>query len=325
MTESASNSLLATVGPYLQLARIDHWFKNVFMLFGAMMAVFFDLSVVNWALVPRLLVAFLACSLVASSNYVLNELIDAPRDRLHPSKKNRPFPQGLVRANLAIAMWLLLAAAGIGLAATVSYTVAMVAGLFWCLALLYNVPPIAAKSRPFLDVIVESANNPVRLFLGWFTVNTSIFPPLSLVLSYWMAGAFFMASKRLAEFRHIGNAETAAAYRSSFAFYNDNRLLTSSLFYATSCALFSGIFIVRHRVELVLLVPVVAGFFAYYFSIALKPNSAVQYPERLYRERLLMWYLGVSIALFFVLMIVPIPWLYLVFDIPRETALWNVP
>lgn len=316
---------MTSLRPYVQLARIDHWFKNVFMLFGAMMAMFFDISVLNWELVPRLLTAFLACGLVASSNYVLNEMIDAPRDRLHPIKKNRPFPQGLVRADIAIILWLVLAAAGLGLAATVSYHVATVAGVFWCLALLYNVPPLAAKSRPYLDIIVESANNPVRLFLGWFTVNTSIFPPVSLVLGYWMAGAFFMASKRLAEFRHIDDPETAAAYRNSFAYYNNDRLLTSILFYATTCALFSGIFIVRHRVELILLVPVVSGFFAYYFSIALKPNSAVQYPERLYRERLLMWYLGISIALFFVLMIVPIPWLYLVFDIPRETTLWNVP
>ena len=295
------------------------------MLFGAMMAVFFDVSVLTWELLPRLVTAFFACSLVASSNYVLNELIDAPRDRLHPTKKDRPFPRGLVRADIALVIWLVLAIIGIGLATLVSYHVALVAVVFWCLALVYNVPPLAAKSRPYLDIIVESANNPVRLFLGWFAVNTSIFPPLSLILGYWMAGAFFMASKRLAEFRHIDNPEIAAAYRGSFAYYNDERLLTSILFYVTASALFGGIFIVRHRVELILFVPVVAGFFAYYFSIALKQNSPVQYPEQLYRERFLMLYLAVSFVVFFTLMIVPIPYLYSIFDIPRETALWNVP
>ena len=84
-------------------------------------------------------------------------------------------------------------------------------------------------------------------------------PPVSLLIAYWMAGAFFMATKRYAEFRHIADPKIAAAYRRSFAYYTEDRLLVSVVFYATACALFSGIFIVRYHLELILLTPLAAG------------------------------------------------------------------
>jgi hypothetical protein len=120
------------------------------------------------------------------------------------------------------------------------------------------------KEWPYLDVLSESLNNPIRLALGWFAVIPDRIPPGSLVLSYWMVGAFLMAVKRLAELRRIGDRDTLAAYRASFAHYTEERLLVSIMFYASACALFGGIFIVRYRLELILFVPLLAGFLAYY-------------------------------------------------------------
>ena len=72
-------------------------------------------------------------------------------------------------------------------------------------------PPIRTKEWAYVDVLSESINNPIRLLLGWFALVTSHVPPASLAISYWMAGAFLMAVKRYAEYRHIGNPEAAAA------------------------------------------------------------------------------------------------------------------
>jgi 4-hydroxybenzoate polyprenyltransferase len=81
--------------PYIQIARVDHWFKNVFMLLGVLLALFYEPALFTWASVPRLALAVLATCLIASSSYVLNELIDAPYDRFHPVKKHRRVPSGL--------------------------------------------------------------------------------------------------------------------------------------------------------------------------------------------------------------------------------------
>jgi decaprenyl-phosphate phosphoribosyltransferase len=147
-----------------------------------------------------------------------------------------------------------------------------------------------------------------------------------LVLSYWMVGAFFMATKRLAEYRHIGDATRAAAYRRSFGYYNEERLLISILFYATTCALFAGMFIVRYRLELILFVPVGAGLLAYYLKIGLQPNSPVQHPERLHRQKGFMAVLAVSVAMFVILMFIRIPALYRWFNVEPSTIapLWTI-
>ena len=81
---------LAALLPYVRIARVDHWFKNSFMLLGVVLAFFYQPELMGWPSVVPLALALLATCLVASSNYVLNELLDAPQDRMHPVKRHRP-------------------------------------------------------------------------------------------------------------------------------------------------------------------------------------------------------------------------------------------
>jgi 4-hydroxybenzoate polyprenyltransferase len=310
----------------VEIARIDHWFKNSFMLLGVVLAVFYRPESLTWPVVPRLLLAIVATCLVASSNYVLNELLDGPLDAVHPEKRFRPVPSGRIRPALAYAEWLGLAAAGVALAALVSTPVLACAVWLWVMGILYNVPPIRTKEWPYLDVLSESVNNPIRLLLGWFSIIALTVPPVSLLLSYWMIGAFFMAVKRYAELRHIGDRQVAAAYRRSFAAYTESSLLVSILFYATACALFAGIFIVRYHLELILFVPLAAGLFAHYLKLGLLPDSPAQHPERLYRHRGFVVYLVACFAVFVALMFVEMPALYQWFNVEPSTtpALWRI-
>ena len=115
--------------------------------------------------------------------------------------------------------------AGFGLALSLNWYFFASALWLWVMGIAYNVPPIRTKEWPYLDVLSESVNNPIRLLLGWFALVTTAFPPVSLAVSYWMVGAFFMAMKRYAEYRHIGDPKVAAAYRRSFEYYTEERLL----------------------------------------------------------------------------------------------------
>jgi 4-hydroxybenzoate polyprenyltransferase len=311
---------------YVQIARIDHWFKNSFMVLGVILAVFYEPRVATWSSLAPLALAVCATCLVASSNYVLNELLDAPHDRLHPEKKHRPVPSGRVRPALGYAEWLLLAVAGLSVALSINIYFFGSALLLWIMGIAYNVPPLRTKEWPYVDVLSESVNNPIRLLLGWFALITGRFPPLSLAIAYWMIGAFFMAMKRYAEYRHIGDRRVAAAYRRSFAYYTEERLLISLFFYATACALFAGIFIVRYHPELILFVPFAAGLFAYYMKLGLQPDSPTQNPEKLYRQRGFVAYLIVCFAVFVALMFTSIPKIYDLFNVAPSgvTPLWTL-
>jgi 4-hydroxybenzoate polyprenyltransferase len=302
-------SLLA----HVQIARIDHWVKNVFVIPGIVVAVSLDprhAGALSWT---RLLLGCLATCLIASSNYVINEVMDAPFDLSHPTKRLRPTPSGRVSVPLAYLEWLALMAIGLTLAVRVSapFTYTMLA--LWLMGCAYNISPLRTKDLPYLDVLSESVNNPLRLLAGWFIVTTAIIPPASLLLCYWMIGCYFMALKRFAEYRDIADVRVAAAYRKSFAYYTDRKLLTSVMFYSSAGMLFFGAFMMRYRLELVASIPFVALVMAVYLGLSFKPDSVVQRPEGLYREPALMACVAACSIVMLIMLVVDIPLLHVLF------------
>jgi len=275
----------STVNDYLAIARFDHWFKNVFMVPGVVLSLFDSPQDLTLSLLFRVAAGFFITGLVVSSNYIINEIIDAPFDLHHPVKRKRPIPSGRVKRNLAWLQWVLFSATGLSLSLLLGREFFACSLALWTAGLCYNVPPLRLKEVPYLDVLSESVNNPIRLGLGWFATGNTNLPTLSLVLAYWMIGAFFMAVKRLAEYRHIADETSLASYRKSFRFYDEERLLGSIIFYSSTFAMFYGIFMIRYHIELILSIPFIAAFMGAYLHLGFLPDSPTQYPEKLYRQR----------------------------------------
>jgi 4-hydroxybenzoate polyprenyltransferase len=303
-----------TLRGHLQIMRIDHWFKNVFVLPGLIAAIGVDGSWTASGLWSRFVIGMVSICLVASSNYVINEVLDAPSDRSHPVKRNRPVPSGRVSLPLAYVEWIALAVIGISLGLMVSKAFAVTVAVLWVMGCIYNIPPVRSKDLPYIDVLSEAVNNPLRMLAGWFIGSTATVAPASLLLSYWMVGCFFMAIKRFAEYREIGDKKTASAYRKSFAFYSEERLLVSIMFYGSAAMLFLGAFVMRYRLELILAFPLVALVMAMYLDLSFKADSAVQRPEGLYREPKLMSAVIACALVMTVLMLVDLPILQDIFN-----------
>jgi len=294
---------------HVAIARPDHWFKNAFALPGLVLGLVVAPQAAGGGLAIAIAVGLLALCLMTSSNYTLNELVDARFDELHPVKGQRPVPAGRVHVGLGYLQWVVLMLAALGLAASVSTGLVLTLGVLWLMGDVYNLRPLRTKDLPYADVVSEAINNPLRLLAGWFIVDPGSLPPASLLLSYWMVGCYFMALKRYAEMRAIDDPARAAAYRKSFAHYTEARLLVSVMFYASAAMLLFGTFIMRYRIELVLAYPFVAWVMASYLALALEPDSPVQRPEALYREgRLMLAVVACSVVLV-ALLFVDLPWL----------------
>jgi 4-hydroxybenzoate polyprenyltransferase len=272
-----------SVRDYVAMARVDHWIKNLFVLPGVLIAALLSGTSCRsfWV---QFLVGSVSVCLIASANYIINEWVDADFDRFHPVKKDRPAVQSRVSATGVRIEYLLVVALGLALAATVSLGFFLMSTVFAASGIAYSIQPLRTKERVYLDVLSESVNSPIRLLLGWFIVTESVLPPSSLVLAYWMGGAFLMAVKRYSELRSIGKNE-AALYRRSFRYYTEETLLISSFFYAMCSAFFLGVFLVKHRVELLLSFPFLALLFTWYLWLGMWPESPAQHPEKLYQEK----------------------------------------
>jgi 4-hydroxybenzoate polyprenyltransferase len=309
-TERSQVSLAERLRAHLAIVRLDHSIKNLFVLPGVIVPLSVDPALRTWHLLPQLVLAFVSITLVACSNYVINEVLDAPFDRLHPIKRDRPAARGLVNIPAAYVQWLLMMVAGVAIGLHISRMFALTALALWIMGCLYNFPPVRTKDVPYLDVLTESVNNPLRMLLGWYAVTSLIVPPVSLLVAYWMIGCYFMALKRFSELNELhksGDHAVAGAYRASFRRYTPESLLVSVVFYASTAMLFLGAFIIRYRMELILGFPLVALTMAIYLQTAFKAESAVQNPEKLYREPLLMASFAATVLVLGILLFVRLP------------------
>ncbi len=275
---------------YLKICRPDHWLKNVFIVFGhgvaAALALDFD---IGWEQARLAALSLIPACLVASANYILNEILDAPHDAVHPTKKHRGIPAGKVRVERLWWMMGGLIAAGFGLAWLCGFNWAYHAALLLLLlsGVAYNVRPLRLKDRAFLDVIAESFNNPIRLWLGYYAlVEPRHVPPLSIVLAWWFFGALLMTGKRYAEFRFIGDAELSGRYRRSFQVYTEKSLVLAMITYANLFCFCTGVAMaVYPRLnDLVLVFPLIVLAVIAYFNHALKAETARLEPEQLLKN-----------------------------------------
>jgi decaprenyl-phosphate phosphoribosyltransferase len=293
---------------HVNLLRLDHSVKQIFVVPGIVIAASLAGAAFDKALCVHMLLGLGAVVAAASSNYVLNELLDAPYDRLHPSKRMRPAACRSINVPLAYGQWLACAAIGFGLALMVSWPLFFSVLSLWVMGCVYNIPPVRTKDVPYLDVLSESINNPIRLLVGWYIVTSVVIPPVSLLIAYWMLGAYFMALKRFSEYRQIGR-DSAMKYRRSFEYYTEQSLLTSVLFYATTAMLFFGAFVMRYRMEMVFAFPFIALLMADYFKLSFVEDSPVQNPEKLYREPRIMALLALCCLVLTMMLYVNLPWL----------------
>lgn len=309
-----ANKMAPTFRHHIAIARIDHWFKNIFMLPGVALALVLSNGPVGLGVLLSVVIAVLATSLIASANYTINEWLDAEFDKFHPTKKNRPAVMYNLTGYAVWTQWVILGFAGLSLSKFIGNQFLVFALALLVMGLVYNVKPIRTKDRAYLDVLSESVNNPLRFLLGWSAVISDILPPSSVIIAYWMGGAFLMAAKRYAEFRFINDPQRAGLYRQSFKVYTEEKLLLSSFFYAISSALFLGVFLIKYRVEFLLLFPFLAILFVWYLHIGLSADSVVQRPEQLYKENKFILYLLFLGALTTFLFFVDLPWLSTLVD-----------
>ncbi|MBJ6727298.1 UbiA family prenyltransferase [Geomesophilobacter sediminis] len=304
--DSANHSVTASpprpgkVADYLAIARLDHVTKQIFIVPGIVLAALLR-GVHTEHLALNVFLGVVTAVGIASANYVINEWLDREFDKFHPTKSRRRAVQCELSGTVVAFEWFLLVATGLGAAFAAGRVTFLVAALFALQGLVYNVAPLRTKDQPYLDVVSESINSPLRLVIGWAMVDPLTIPPGSIILTYWMAGSFLMAAKRLSEYREIVAAhskELLTRYRASFAGYTEISLTVSCFIYGLLSSFFLAVFLIKYRMEYILLMPVIIVMFAHYLSLSMKPGSSAQNPEKLYRERGLALLIILLVALF---------------------------
>lgn len=141
-------------------------------------------------------------------------------------------------------------------------------------------------------------------------IDPHTLPPSSIILAYWFGGAFLMAAKRYSEYREISashGTELLARYRASFAGYSEVSLNISCFVYGLLSTFFLAVFLIKYRVEYLVVVPPLIAMFGYYLALSTKPASSAQNPEKLFREPKLIALIVILAVLFIVATYVDMP------------------
>ncbi|NBT58501.1 UbiA family prenyltransferase [bacterium] len=142
-----------------KVLRIHQWVKNALLFVPALTAHrLADLLV--W---QKSGLAFLSFSLIASTVYIINDLIDIKSDRLHPRKKNRPFASNSVPPVVGVGLIPVLLLMGVGLALGVGTEFLFVLGIYFFITFLYS---LYVKRLLLWDVIFLASLYTIRIFAG---------------------------------------------------------------------------------------------------------------------------------------------------------------
>jgi decaprenyl-phosphate phosphoribosyltransferase len=205
---SRTVSLLRDV---LTTARPRQWAKNV-LVFGAPAT---GGVLLEPAILRSASLAFIAFCLTASGVYFINDLVDAPVDRQHPTKRLRPVASGTISPRLARVFGVCLMLAGLVLAfATAGWELVGIVGLYVGLTLAYT---FILRNIALFDLGGIAGGFILRAVAGG--VATGV--PLSMwFLMVAMFGSLFLAAgKRRAEYVHLG--DDRASHRPSFRAYSE--------------------------------------------------------------------------------------------------------
>lgn len=178
-----------------QLLRPKQWTKNL-LLFAALV---FARKLLDPQAAITAALAFVAFCLASSSVYVLNDLIDAERDRLHPEKRHRPIASGRVSSYAAVALSVVLTLGALGTGFWIGFEFGVSIVIYLTLSHFYSA---TGKHIVILDTMLVAIGFVLRAIAGALAIDV----PFSdwFVLCTLFVALFIALSKRKAELQVSG-------------------------------------------------------------------------------------------------------------------------
>lgn len=155
---------------YLKALRPEQWSKNL-IVFAALI---FAREFTNTALVTKAVIAFALFCLASSAIYLINDLTDIERDKLHPEKAKRPIASGAVKKSHAVVMavvFALIAIPGSLYFLNLYFFIAIFSYLV--LMVLYS---MVLKRMVIIDVMTIAAGFVIRAVGGALAIMVTISP-----------------------------------------------------------------------------------------------------------------------------------------------------
>lgn len=219
----------------LKLLRPKQWIKN-FAIFAALI---FSGQLFDPNLFGRSVSAFIVFCGLSSAIYVVNDIFDIDKDRIHPFKRFRPLAHSDLSISYAIILALILVAFSLVFALSISVTFLLLVLVYLSLQLSYS---MFLKNVTVLDILALAAGYILRVYAGELATGYHI--SVWLVLTTVALSLFLAIGKRKSELTLISHmpGTQIEATRKTLSHYSDSLLTIYAAIFATSTYIFYSLF-----------------------------------------------------------------------------------
>lgn len=205
----------------LKLLRVNHYIKNFFIF--APIFFTFNFSTND---VLNVLIAFILFSLIASSVYIFNDVLDIKEDKKHPTKKFRPLASGEVDKKSAIILFFFLFIFSLSAAFLFSKSLFFILSIYFILNIAYS---FKLKHIVIIDIFIISIGFILRLFAGSIIINTEL--SMWIIIITFLLALFLALAKRRDDvlLANIGKETRKNINGYNLEFINANMVLMSAV------------------------------------------------------------------------------------------------
>lgn len=178
---------------YIELIRAKHWIKNLLIFIPLICSGF-----INAENVLNLIIGFFSFSFISSFIYIINDIKDIEKDKLHPRKKKRPLPSGKITKKRAILISIILLIASLSFNYIIYKEILNVSFYLLLAYMIINILySMGLKNIAILDIILLATGFIIRVYYGASIINV----PVSdwLFLTILNASLFLGLGKRKKE------------------------------------------------------------------------------------------------------------------------------
>lgn len=198
----------------LSAMRMQQWYKNLVIFVG----IVFSLNLTNLWMLSRSIAAFGIFCILSSSVYLINDINDIERDRLHPKKRNRPIASGRLSMRHAKGLAILFISVSLASAFLLGTLFGVVCLIYLVQNLLYT---FWLRSIAIVDVTVVSTGFVWRAIAGTVVISVTTSP--WLIICSFLLALFLALLKRQSEMATVGRAEE---HRATLRTYSEQLIET---------------------------------------------------------------------------------------------------
>jgi 4-hydroxybenzoate polyprenyltransferase len=288
------------IAPLLKTMRPRQWVKNGLLF----IPLIFDKQLTNWPALAKVAFGFVLFCFLASSVYIINDLLDLEADRNHPKKRLRPLPSGALKVSTARIAAVAFVLVFLVPAIWFDPHFAIVGLAYMLLNLTYSA---WLKHIPILDVMTLASFYVLRVAAGITLIEVNRFSPWLYVFATFLA-LFLGIGKRRAELTLL--AEEANSHRRALEGYTlpllDQLILivSGSSIITYSLYTFSAPNLPVNHAMMLTIPFVIFGIFRYLYLVQVEQRGGepdeVLFTDRPLQLSIILW--GLSILVIFYLL-----------------------